>query len=41
MLLLGWGGVGWGEVGGGGGGGGGCNIIHVSCVQVDATWMLR
>ena len=39
MLLLGWGGVGWGGVGWGGVGG--CNIIHVSCVQVDATWMLR
>ena len=33
MLLLGWGGVGWG--------GGGCNNVHVSCVQGDATWMLR
>ena len=23
------------------GGGGGCNNVHVSCVQGDATWMLR
>ena len=27
-------GVGWGGVGG-------CNNVHVSCVQGDATWMLR
>ena len=31
--VFGWGGVGWG--------GGGCNDVHVSCVQGDATWMLR
>ena len=37
MLLLGWGGVGWGW----GGVGGGVNNVHVSCVQGDATYMLR
>ena len=29
------------EVFGVGWGGGGCNNVHVSCVQGDATWMLR
>ena len=28
-----WGGVGWGGVG--------CNNVHVTCVEVDATLMLR
>ena len=40
---VGWGGVGWGGVGWGGVGWGGvgCKNVHVSCVELEATCMLR